>query len=506
MIKNKKWIKPYLYCFGIAFLFLMICSKNSFLYRINDWVDANAFFTVGKGMVRGVVPYQSLFEQKGPLLYLIYGIGSLISYRSFLGVFILEVLSFSIFLYYTYKIITLFFEEKKAYLIIPIFTLSIVTLGSFSHGGSVEEFSLSLFMISFYYLISYLKEKDILISRKTVFLVGILAGSILWMKYTLLGFWFGWMMCVFAIQCYNKQYKAAFENCFIYLLGMLVATIPWLIYFGLHNALGDLWNVYFVVNMNAYSSTSSIITKITNTLSLLFKNLFDNLPTFLGIVVGFFLLFQKGNQWGKKGANITLLTCMLTTGIFIYVGGTSFHYYPFVLTPFILIGFLIFLSYSSKQEWKISNLGCIFLSFLALYTMCGNTKMIKWSKEDYAQYRFAERIMKSEDKTVLNYGFLDGGFYTTTGNIPEFYYFMKNNIDYERYPEMMDQQRAYIREKKPHFVILQKESVIDRIALLKKGNVLDELPSISKDYKLIDYHTQRYQTKMVTYFLYERLS
>ena len=197
MIKNKKWVKPYLYCFGIAFLFLMICSKNSFLYRINDWVDANAFFTVGKGMVRGVVPYQSLFEQKGPLLYLIYGIGSLISYKSFLGVFILEVFSFSIFLYYTYKIITLFFTPKKAYFIIPIYTLSIVTLGSFSHGGSVEEFSLSLFMISFYYLIVYLKEKDIMISKKTVFLVGVLAGCILWMKYTLLGFWFGWMMCVF---------------------------------------------------------------------------------------------------------------------------------------------------------------------------------------------------------------------------------------------------------------------------------------------------------------------
>ncbi len=492
MIKNKKWVKPYLYCFGIAFLFLMICSKNSFLYRINDWVDANAFFTVGKGMVRGVVPYQSLFEQKGPLLYLIYGIGSLISYKSFLGVFILEVFSFSIFLYYTYKIITLFFTPKKAYFIIPIYTLSIVTLGSFSHGGSVEEFSLSLFMISFYYLIVYLKEKDIMISKKTVFLVGVLAGCILWMKYTLLGFWFGWMMCVFAIQCYHKQYKIAFQNCFIYLSGMLIATLPWMIYFGIYNALKDLWNVYFIVNMNAYSSAGSLITKITNTLSLLFKNLFGYLPTFLGIVVGFFLLFQKGDTWGKKGANCTLLTCMLTTGIFIYVGGTSFHYYPFVLTPFILIGFLVLLSYLPKQEWRISNLGCIGLSFLALCTMCGNTKMIKWRKADYAQYRFANQIEKSDDKTVLNYGFLDGGFYTTTGNIPEFYYFMKNNIDYERYPEMMDEQRAYIRQKKPHFVILQKE------------NMTGQLPSISKDYKLIDYHTQRYQTKMVTYFLYER--
>ena len=102
-IKNWKGLKPYLYCLLFAFLFLLVCSKNSFLYRMNDWVDANAFFTVGKGMVRGVVPYQSLFEQKGPLLYFIYGIGSLFSYTTFYGVFILELLSFSVFLYYVYK-------------------------------------------------------------------------------------------------------------------------------------------------------------------------------------------------------------------------------------------------------------------------------------------------------------------------------------------------------------------------------------------------------------------
>lgn len=491
MIKNKRWVKPYLYCLGIAFLFLMVCSKNSFLYRINDWVDANAFFTVGKGMVRGVVPYQSLFEQKGPLLYLIYGIGSLISYKSFFGVFLLEVISFSVFLYYTYKIITLFFEAKKAYFVIPIFTLCIVTLGSFSHGGSVEEFSLSLFMISFYHLISYLKDKDVMISRKTVLLTGILAGCILWMKYTLLGFWFGWMMCVFVLQCYNKQYKVAFQNCFIYLFGMLLATIPWMIYFGIHNALGDLWNVYFIVNMNAYSSAGTFIDKIVETFALLFHNLFGSLPTFLGIVIGFFLLFKKGDKWGKAGANATLFTCMLTTGIFIYIGGTSFHYYPFVLTPFILIGFLELLSYTSKQEWNLSNAWCILFSFLALYTICGNTRMVKWSKDDYAQYRFAEIIEKSEDKTLLNYGFLDGGFYTTTGIIPEYYYFMKNNIDYERYPEMMDEQKSYIREKKPHFVVTQKENPVG-------------LPTFSKDYKLIDSHTQRYQTRTMTYFLYER--
>lgn len=491
-MKNKKWIKPYLYCLSISFLFLMICSKNSFCYQMNDWVDANAFFTVGKSMVRGIVPYQALFEQKGPLLYLIYGVGSLISYKSFIGVFLLEVFSFSIFLYYTYKIITLFFDENKAYFSIPLFTLCILTLNSFSHGGSVEEFSLSFFMISLYYLIRYLKESEIKIPRNTVLITGIIAGCILWMKYTLLGFWFGWMLCIFGIACYHRQYKIAIQNCFIYLLGMLIATVPWLIYFGIHNALSDLWNVYFLVNMNAYPKDISIAVKIITTISLLVKNLFGNIIFFVGIMVGFLLLFQKGNQWGKRGANLTLLTCFLTTGIFIYIGGTSYHYYPFILSPFILVVVLILLSSMSKQSWEKLNLPCLIMCLIAAYHICGNTKMMFLSKENYAQYQFAKIIEKSDEPTILNYGFLDGGFYTITGNLPNFYYFMKNNISYQKYPEMMDQQREYVREKQPNFVIAKST-----LSLVHRNE-------IEKNYQLIAQHTQKYQTKQVTYLLYER--
>ena len=85
-------------CSLLSLGFLLITTKSSPLYPINDWVDPHAFFTMGKGMMNGLVPYRDLFEQKGPLLYLIYGIGYLINNTNFLGVFILEVLFFTIFL------------------------------------------------------------------------------------------------------------------------------------------------------------------------------------------------------------------------------------------------------------------------------------------------------------------------------------------------------------------------------------------------------------------------
>lgn len=75
-------------------MYLLICTKSSPLYSLNDWVDSNAFFTMGKGIINGKIPYKDLFEQKGPLLYFIHGISYIISNKTFIGVFILEVLSF----------------------------------------------------------------------------------------------------------------------------------------------------------------------------------------------------------------------------------------------------------------------------------------------------------------------------------------------------------------------------------------------------------------------------
>ena len=65
----------YLYCLLISSAFLLICTKSSPLYPLNDWQDANAFFTMGKGMMNGKVLYRDLFEQKGPLLYFMHGTG-----------------------------------------------------------------------------------------------------------------------------------------------------------------------------------------------------------------------------------------------------------------------------------------------------------------------------------------------------------------------------------------------------------------------------------------------
>ena len=68
-----------------AWAMITLCSRSSPLYPLNDWDDVNCFFTVGKAMFSGRVLYRDIYEQKGFLLYVVYGLAWLISRRSFFG-------------------------------------------------------------------------------------------------------------------------------------------------------------------------------------------------------------------------------------------------------------------------------------------------------------------------------------------------------------------------------------------------------------------------------------
>ena len=61
-IEKNKRIYLYALLIGYACLLMFFCTKSSPLYIINDWYDANAYFTMGKGMMNGAVPYRDLFD------------------------------------------------------------------------------------------------------------------------------------------------------------------------------------------------------------------------------------------------------------------------------------------------------------------------------------------------------------------------------------------------------------------------------------------------------------
>ena len=176
IFKNNKNIKFYILSFLISFITLLLCTKNSPLYAFNNWVDENAFFTVGKAWAHGIVPYRDIFEQKGPLLYFIFMLGSIISKKSFIGIFVFEVISLTITLIFSCKIIQLFLKDKFIYPILPLLASIICSSGFFVHGGSVEEFCFPFLFISLYYFLKHFINSKI--SYIELFINGFIAGCV----------------------------------------------------------------------------------------------------------------------------------------------------------------------------------------------------------------------------------------------------------------------------------------------------------------------------------------
>ena len=126
---------------GIAAIALVLCSKSSPLYVLNDWMDANIFFTMGKSMFRGKVLYRDVFDHKGPVLYFLYGLASLIDYTGFTGVLVVEIIAFALFLHCGLRTAELLAGRAlhPAWAVLP--AAGIAASRAFAHGGSAERYA-----------------------------------------------------------------------------------------------------------------------------------------------------------------------------------------------------------------------------------------------------------------------------------------------------------------------------------------------------------------------------
>lgn len=465
-LSERKEIKAYLFCLLTAALFLTFCSRSSFLFSYNNWDDANSYFSMGKFMMNGGVIYRDLYDQKGPYLYLLYGIAYLISNNSFLGVFVLEILAVSIFFYYSYRIIRLYCSFKIALALLPLLAMGTLSSLSFYWGGAAEEFCLPLLAYSLYTSIRYFKEEyPQLPSKKVILINGILAGIILQIKYTMLGFYFIWMAIMALTNLSKEKWKKTFGNCLLFLGAMGATILPWLIYFGIHGALKDWYTCYIYNNIFFYSNlqeeSMGLLDRGYQLAKILYNLILDNKSYFGFIVLGlYYMLFSKSNRWLEK-INVFALFGFLFLGI--YIGGANIFYYSIPLMVFAAIGFgalgrgLMKFEvnqklYFARGKITYTILGVVIFaaSLWGANTLSINTEYRKMEKEEHFLFRFKEIVEQKESPTLLNINMLDAGLYTVADILPTCKYFQTNGIALE---ELYEEQERYIREGLTDFVI-----------------------------------------------------
>ena len=480
--EENKW-QIILYCFFLATLFLAICSRSSILYPCNNWDDANSYFSMGKFMMDGQVIYQNLYDQKGPYLYLLYGLASFISHDSFFGVFIMEIIAVTIFFYAQYKIITLYCSKKSALVFMPV--LAMVTLSSLSFywGGAAEEFCLPLLGWSLYFSLKYFKEEYPRVPGwKMIFLNGMFAGIVMQVKYTMLGYYFAWMAAMALMNFTGKNWKKSLQNCMVFLGGMVLTFLPWLLYFGFHGALGDWYQCYVYNNVFLYSDLNTenvgVGNKIYTLAKILYNLIWDNFSYFLFIIGGMlFFLLDKKVKWYEK-INIYAMFGFLFLGT--YIGGANIFYYSIPLMTFTGVGIgacgvLLDKLWGTLQKQKVWTVICsimVIACFMGAFKLSMNTEYMKVKKEDHFLYKFKEIVCQEENPTLLNINMLDAGLYTVADIMPTCKFFQTNGINYDR---MEEEQKRYVKEGETMFVISRfsyPEYILEKYELVAEEKFL----------------------------------
>ena len=471
--------------FVCACVLLLICSKSSPLYPANDWVDVQCFFTVGRGIVQGKMPYLDLYEQKGPVLYLLFALAALISSNSFFGVFLLEVVCFTLFLYESVKIIALYVEEGAPVLFLapPLLAFSVAVCPAFSHGSSAEEFFLPV-MALFLRVVLTAIGADRPLFRGEAFLCGVLAGLGLWVKYTFCGIFAGGALALIVWYAVTGKAKRLWSAALWSLLGLAAVTAPLLLWFSLKGALSSLWQVYFVNNLTSYANGSS--PRHDPPLAALWNNRIWFLPAILGCL---WLLARPKRRWGQA---LFVLCAALTLGLFTYANGRTYSYYALILSVFGCLGWapiLLLLQKASRgltaarRGWigATASLMLLMGCGIGAYRCSGNVYLMAYSREDMPAYRFAAIIRQEEDPSLLNTGFLDGGFYLAAGVEPENRFFCTFNIGLK---EQTAEHSALVKSGAVRFVVTRGKK------------------APGKNYELVDQCSFPFEGRNWTYCLY----
>ena len=220
--------------FVLVFISCFSFLSNPFLDTAGT--DSSIFLYVAKLFNDGGVPYRDVFDQKGPLIFLIDAIGLKIGGGSFLGVWLLDCLAYACAIFLSFRLCSKFVEKKYALLMtLPLSAIYHL----FACGGNMPEMYIIVFALIAYSI--SIKPFNRAWSFCDCIVMGICVGAILMLKLNMitvaLPIVIGWALRK------NKVYNAS-----LLLVGLALTVLPFFIYFKMNDALESFWEVYVQYN------------------------------------------------------------------------------------------------------------------------------------------------------------------------------------------------------------------------------------------------------------------
>lgn len=232
---------------AFTILALLLVSWDSYLYDLWQHHDVIWFYMCGKAWMNGLTPYVDFADSKGPLLWLINGIGYLLSPHDYTGLYWLACLLYTIIFYQCYKCARLFVRDTRLALVAVLISAFFFLSGLTHIEVRAEDYCYALMLPLFYRFLRFNvgSENSRRFVKSTAMLLGFSLGATLLIKYscTLMLAVFIPYCCIVMPRRSGYSPWRAFGWCT--LIGILT-VLPMVLWMGWRGCLDDFFNEYFL--------------------------------------------------------------------------------------------------------------------------------------------------------------------------------------------------------------------------------------------------------------------
>lgn len=337
-----------------AFLEFIVLFPISPSFREVPLRDSGVFLYAAQQILHGGLPYISVWDHKGPIIYYINTIGQLISSQSWWGVWVIE------FLFIYVSVIIGFVLLKQLFGFFPAIlgSISWLTLLFFIiEGGNLTEEYGILFQFIIIFLF-FLSEQEGGYSRRDYFLIGITTCLIFLLKPNLTGLSLAIFFYLLITIIVFWDNNLGLTKMKYMVLGFFMVLITVCIIFFLQGTFFDFIDQYFVYNFfyasSDLSSKTGALRHLVSTLAAL------NIIVILLISWVYAIIFVYSVKTADIRNKILIITILDLPFemLLISIPGKNYAHYYMSLVPSItiLIGFFIWILTSNYYAKKMTRL------------------------------------------------------------------------------------------------------------------------------------------------------
>lgn len=320
----------------------LFVNIDSPLFTSAGHFDSAVFYQCGKAMMNGMIPYTEFADSKGPLLWLLFGIGHLMCNSSYYGVFVLMCMSIIVTLLIGYMTSRLWLSQKLSLIasismVVPLFYWNFYT------ETKAEHFCWPFVAWAMFVMLKRYRMAETLQSYHYVIL-GFSFTCCLMMKWSIAVMMGSILVTLLCIEWKEKKQLSYLCNV---ACGILVGLFPWTIYFIVVGNFDDFVQEYFINTM------ASVQIPLEETISIYSGELFGVLSTKRVIYILYILpllALWKRKQWFFSSLPF-LCGCFF---IALSVRHDNFGHYISVSSPFCIIAITWILKQVSEREIKMS--------------------------------------------------------------------------------------------------------------------------------------------------------